>query len=184
MAAKRDYYEILGVAKNASDAEIKKSYRRLAMKYHPDRNPDDKSAEEKFKEAKEAYEVLSDNQKRAAYDQFGHAGVEAAGRREGVTTMAQSIRAVPTSHGTTDWRVTFDDDRYICDLHLVVSSMLNGSRYYVLDEEGGVVKEGTFDFGMWDWDTIRETVAAIVRSMYADAEVAVELPAPPQRRAQ
>jgi molecular chaperone DnaJ len=76
--AKRDYYEILGVAKNASDAEIKTSYRRLAMKYHPDRNPGDKSAEEKFKEAKEAYEVLSDNQKRAAYDRFGHAGVEAA----------------------------------------------------------------------------------------------------------
>jgi len=76
--AKRDYYEILGLAKNASDAEIKKSYRRLAMKYHPDRNPGDKSAEEKFKEAKKAYEVLSNNQKRAAYDQFGHAGVEAA----------------------------------------------------------------------------------------------------------
>jgi len=74
--AKRDYYEILGVAKNASDEEIKKSYRKLAMKHHPDRNPDDKSAEEKFKEAKEAYEMLSDPQKRAAYDRFGHAGVD------------------------------------------------------------------------------------------------------------
>ncbi len=74
--AKRDYYEILGVAKNASDEEIKKSYRKLAMKHHPDRNPDDKSAEEKFKEAKEAYEMLSEPQKRAAYDRFGHAGVD------------------------------------------------------------------------------------------------------------
>jgi molecular chaperone DnaJ len=74
--AKRDYYEILGVAKNASEADLKKAFRRLAMKYHPDRNPGDKAAEENFKEAKEAYEVLTDPQKRAAYDQFGHAGVD------------------------------------------------------------------------------------------------------------
>ncbi len=74
--AKQDYYELLGVAKNASDAEIKKAFKRLAMKYHPDRNPDDSEAEAKFKEAKEAYDVLSDAQKRAAYDQFGHAGVD------------------------------------------------------------------------------------------------------------
>lgn len=74
--AKRDYYEVLGVAKNASDDEIKKAYRKLAMKHHPDRNPDDTHAEEKFKEAKEAYEVLTDSRKRAAYDQFGHAGVD------------------------------------------------------------------------------------------------------------
>ena len=73
--SKQDYYQTLGLQKNSSDAEIKKAYRKLAMKYHPDRNPDDKNAEIKFKEAKEAYEVLSDNQKRAAYDQFGHAGV-------------------------------------------------------------------------------------------------------------
>ena len=74
---KEDYYKILGVERNASEADIKKAYRRLAMKHHPDRNPD-KSAEAKFKEAKEAYEVLSDAQKRAAYDQFGHAGVDPA----------------------------------------------------------------------------------------------------------
>jgi molecular chaperone DnaJ len=74
--SKRDYYEVLGVAKNASDEEIKKAYRKLAMKFHPDRNPDDKGTEEKFKEAKLAYEILSDSDKRAAYDQFGHAGVD------------------------------------------------------------------------------------------------------------
>ncbi len=74
--SKRDYYEVLCVEKTASEVEIKKAYRRLAMKHHPDRNPDDTEAEAKFKEAKEAYEVLSDAQKRAAYDQFGHVGVE------------------------------------------------------------------------------------------------------------
>ncbi len=75
---KRDYYKVLDVPKTATEAEIKKAYRRLAMKYHPDRNPGDAEAEERFKEAKEAYEVLTDSQKRAAYDQYGHAGVEAA----------------------------------------------------------------------------------------------------------
>lgn len=74
--AKRDYYEVLGIGKNASEEEIKKAYRKMAMKYHPDRNPDSKDAESKFKEAKEAYEMLSDPQKRAAYDQYGHAGVD------------------------------------------------------------------------------------------------------------
>ena len=76
--SKRDYYEILGVARNATETELKKSYRRLAMKYHPDRNPGDDQAEARFKEAKEAYEILGDPRKRAAYDQFGHAGVDHA----------------------------------------------------------------------------------------------------------
>ncbi|MDR3297944.1 MAG: DnaJ domain-containing protein [Candidatus Nomurabacteria bacterium] len=76
--AKRDYYEILGVGKSASDDEIKKAYRKLAVKYHPDKNQGDKEAEGKFKEVSEAYEVLSDKQKRTRYDQFGHAGVGGA----------------------------------------------------------------------------------------------------------
>jgi molecular chaperone DnaJ len=76
--SKRDYYQVLGVPRNATEDAVKKAYRRLAMKYHPDRNPDDKEAEERFKEAKEAYEILTDAQKRAAYDQYGHAGLDAA----------------------------------------------------------------------------------------------------------
>lgn len=77
--SKRDYYDVLGVSKDASDGDIKKAYRRMAMKFHPDRNPDDTEAEEKFKEASEAYEVLSDDQKKSAYDQYGHAGVDPNG---------------------------------------------------------------------------------------------------------
>mgnify|MGYP001817767523 CR=1 FL=1 len=76
---KRDYYEVLGVQRNATEAELKSAYRRLAMKLHPDRNPGDDAAEARFKEAKEAYEVLKDPRKRAAYDQFGHAGVDGGG---------------------------------------------------------------------------------------------------------
>ena len=76
--SKRDYYEVLGVARTATDVEIKSAYRKLAMKYHPDRNPGDKAAEEKFKEAAEAYAVLADAEKRSLYDRFGHAGVSSA----------------------------------------------------------------------------------------------------------
>ena len=76
---KRDYYEVLGVSNGASKDELKKAYRKMALKYHPDKNPGDDTAEQKFKEAAEAYEVLSDDQKRAQYDRFGHAGVSGSG---------------------------------------------------------------------------------------------------------
>ena len=79
MATKRDYYEILGVVKTAPGEEIKKAYRKVAIKYHPDKNPDDPTAEDKFKEAAEAYEVLSDPDKRARYDRFGHQGMGGGG---------------------------------------------------------------------------------------------------------
>src|SRR5436853_3867951 len=74
--AKRDYYEVLRLNRDCTEEDLKKAYRRLAMKWHPDRNPDNPRAEDHFKEAKEAYEVLADANKRAAYDQFGHAGVD------------------------------------------------------------------------------------------------------------
>ena len=77
--SKRDYYDVLGVDKNASEQEIKKAFRRIAMKYHPDRNPEGADAEDKFKEAQEAYEILGDQEKKANYDRFGHAGVGGAG---------------------------------------------------------------------------------------------------------
>ena len=85
--AKRDYYEVLGVEKGADEQSIKKAYRKKALKFHPDRNPDDKDAEEKFKEAAEAYEILSDPDKRARYDRFGHAGVSGNGGFQGGMTM-------------------------------------------------------------------------------------------------
>ena len=79
--AKQDFYEVLGVSKSASPEELKRAYRKLAMKHHPDRNPSDKSAEQKFKEINEAYDILKDDQKRAAYDRFGHAAFEQGGGR-------------------------------------------------------------------------------------------------------
>ena len=88
---KKDYYKVLDVPKTATEADIKKAYRRLAMKYHPDRNPDDKEAEERFKEAKAAYEVLTDAQKRATYDQYGHAGLEAAAGARGHASAADAF---------------------------------------------------------------------------------------------
>src|SRR5690606_11359233 len=91
---KRDYYEVLGVNRDADEDELKKSYRKLAMKHHPDRNPDNPKAEEHFKEAKEAYEVLSDQNKRAAYVRYGHAGVDpsaGAGAGAGYANFADAF---------------------------------------------------------------------------------------------
>ncbi len=98
---KRDYYEILGVAKAASKEEIKKAYRKVAMQYHPDRNPDNKQAEEKFKEAAEAYEVLSDDDKRSRYDRYGHAGVSGAssGGRGGFSGGGMSMEDIFSQFG-------------------------------------------------------------------------------------
>jgi molecular chaperone DnaJ len=89
--SKRDYYEVLGVSKSASETEIKKAYRQMALKYHPDKNPDDKSAEEKFKEAAEAYEVLKDPNKRSKYDRFGHAGIGGAAGTNGYSMSMDDI---------------------------------------------------------------------------------------------
>ncbi|MCA8995865.1 MAG: DnaJ domain-containing protein, partial [Planctomycetaceae bacterium] len=93
MTAKRDYYEVLGVSRSASADEIKKAYKKLALKYHPDRNSGDAEATEKFKECAEAYEVLSDSNKRARYDQFGHAGVSGAGGRAGAQDVSDIFEA-------------------------------------------------------------------------------------------
>ena len=92
--AKRDYYEVLGLSKGALEKDIKKAYRRLAMKHHPDRNPGDEAAEEKFKEASEAAEVLLDDEKRAAYDQFGHAAFEGAGGAGGGFSQGSSFGSI------------------------------------------------------------------------------------------
>ena len=89
--SKRDYYEVLGVSRDAAAADIKKAYRRVAMKNHPDRNPDNKKAEETFKEANEAFEVLSDKGKRARYDQYGHAGVEGQGGGHGAADFSDAF---------------------------------------------------------------------------------------------
>jgi molecular chaperone DnaJ len=97
--SKRDYYEILGVQKNATADEIKKSYRKVAMQFHPDRNPGDKAAEEKFKEAAEAYEILSDTDKKAQYDRYGHAGVSGNGRGGGFSGGGMNMEDIFSQFG-------------------------------------------------------------------------------------
>ena len=104
MSEKRDYYEVLGVSRDASEADVKKAYRRLAMKYHPDRNPGDEAAEEKFKEASEAYEVLSDGEQREAYDRFGHDAVGGQGGMGGFGGRVDNLLS-DMIRGFTDRRV-------------------------------------------------------------------------------
>lgn len=99
MAEKRDYYEILGISKNASKDEIKKAYRKVAIKHHPDKNPGDKESESKFKEAAEAYEVLSDDNKRARYDQFGHSGVGGASGQGGFSGEGMTVEDIFSQFG-------------------------------------------------------------------------------------
>ncbi|MFM6947572.1 MAG: molecular chaperone DnaJ [Aquirufa sp.] len=99
MAQKRDYYEVLGVSKSASEEEIKKAYRKLAIKYHPDKNPDNKEAEDKFKEAAEAYEVLSNAQKKAQYDRFGHAGMGGAAGGGGFSGQGMNMEDIFSNFG-------------------------------------------------------------------------------------
>ena len=92
--AKQDYYATLGVTREAGSEDLKKAYRKLAMQYHPDRNPGDKQAEARFKEVSEAYDILKDDQKRAAYDRYGHAGLSGNGRGFGSVTEAQYFAAI------------------------------------------------------------------------------------------
>ncbi len=119
--AKRDYYKVLNVSRTATEAEIKKSYRRMAMKYHPDRNPNNTNAEEHFKEAKEAYEILSDSQKRAAFDQFGHAGVDQDSGQRGTGNFGDVFGDVFNDifgAGGTRQNYSGGDFRYNLDLSL------------------------------------------------------------------
>ena len=96
--AKRDYYEVLGVARDADEETLKKAYRKLAMKLHPDRNPGDKKAEQQFKEVNEAYDVLKDEQKRAAYDRFGHAAFENGANGAGARSNAYLMDGAPMTN--------------------------------------------------------------------------------------
>ena len=102
--AKQDYYATLGVAKNASADDLKKAYRKLAMQYHPDRNPGDKQAEARFKDVSEAYDILKDDQKRGAYDRFGHAAFEQGGGAARVRVWAGSISPPPATSATSSTR--------------------------------------------------------------------------------
>ena len=126
MATKRDYYEVLGVSKNASDDEIKKAYRKLALKYHPDRNPGDKEAEVKFKEASEAHEVLSDKQKRARYDQFGHAGVNTGAGGGGGNPFGGAYNFSGNPFGGGSYSQSFSFNGVDIDLNDIIDSMFGG----------------------------------------------------------
>ena len=119
---KRDYYDVLGLEKGAGEAEIKKAYRKLAMKYHPDKNPGDNNAEEQFKEAAEAYSVLNDSQKRAQYDQFGHAATDggAGGFGGGFADfdLSDALRTFMEGFGSSSFDDFFGGGRSLSLIHI------------------------------------------------------------------
>src|SRR5512136_1958303 len=116
MSTKADYYEILGVPKTASEDEIKRAYRKLAMKYHPDKNPGDKTAEEKFREATEAYEILKDPQRRSQYDQFGHAAFQQGGGPGGFSGGFSGFGGFDISDALPAFMADFGSDSTFSDL--------------------------------------------------------------------
>src|SRR5512136_1998697 len=116
MSTKADYYEILGVPKTASEDDIKKAYRKLAMKYHPDKNPGDKSAEEKFRDATEAYEILKDPQRRSQYDQFGHAAFQQGGGPGGFGGFSGGFQGFDISDALRAFMADFGSDSMFSDL--------------------------------------------------------------------
>ena len=123
--AKADYYQTLGVGKNASKEEIKSSYRKLAMKHHPDKNPGDAASEAKFKEASEAYQVLSDSQKKSNYDQFGHAAFENGGLTLALGPTAIYILQTPTTADCDD--KSLFDTQYPTPLKLTTNTVKEGA---------------------------------------------------------
>ena len=117
MSDKRDYYEVLGVTKGVSEADLKKAYRKVAKKYHPDTNPGDKEAEEKFKEAAEAYAVLSDPEKRAKYDQYGHAAFEQGGGPGGFGPMARLRAQISRQLSVSALQMQYSEHRQNWNFH-------------------------------------------------------------------
>ena len=128
--AKRDYYEVLDVAKNATDEEIKKAYRKKAIQYHPDKNPGDKEAEEKFKEAAEAYEVLSNPDKRSRYDQFGHEGLNGAAGGGGFSAGGMSMEDIFSHFEIFSVAVSADSAVSVVEAAVVHGVTLTGDRIF------------------------------------------------------
>ena len=133
--AKRDYYEVLGSSRDANDSDLKKIYRRLAMKYHPDKNPDNPKAEGQFTEVKEAYEVLSDPEKRAAYDQYGHAGLDGSAGMGGGTDSGDSLTHLVIFLAMSSAVVAVADAQMF-----IVDRTLNTTLKFHLKKQQGVLK--------------------------------------------
>ena len=165
MAEKRDYYEVLGLQKGATDDEIKKAYRKLAKQYHPDLNPDNPEAEAKFKEINEANDVLSDPQKRAKYDQFGHAAGDAALR-----TVAQTVLGCIRS---TDRLVRYGGDEFILLLVSIPYDAFQRKLEEIVSKVARATPPGFPHIhlgitmgGVYDMESVEEAVAMADRLMY------------------